>query len=321
VLELPNKHLVRIALQLGAVGAKAIASTAHPILVHLVVTRRCNLACVYCNEYDSVSAPVPTERLTQRIDLLAKLGTSIVSLTGGEPLLHPDLVALVRYIDRSGIFSELLTNGFLLSKNRIEALNHAGLKRLQISVDNLKPNAISTKSMRVLQRKLTHLAEHAQFQVNINSVLGSGVSNPGDVVSIAQHARSLGFTTTIGVIHDGKGQLAPLNRAERDAYAAVAALNSPLMGYLTRFKRNLINGQPNRWRCRAGARYLYICENGLVHRCSQQRGVPGIPLESYCSGHLAAEFDKAKMCAPYCTLSCAQTVALFDNWRRPQRGT
>src|SRR5207248_2735559 len=42
-----------------------------------------------------------------------------------------------------------------------------------------------------------------------------------------------------------------------------------------------IRGQENNWRCRAGARYLYICEDGLVHYCSQQRGYPAKPLDEY----------------------------------------
>ena len=40
-------------------------------------------------------------------------------------------------------------------------------------------------------------------------------------------------------------------------------------------------GRENEWRCRAGSRYVYICENGLVHYCSQQRGYPGVPIAEY----------------------------------------
>ena len=47
------------------------------------------------------------------------------------------------------------------------------------------------------------------------------------------------------------------------------------------FQEAIANGKPNDWRCRAGARYLYICEFGLVHYCSQQRGYPGVPLAEY----------------------------------------
>ena len=55
-----------------------------------------------------------------------------------------------------------------------------------------------------------------------------------------------------------------------------------------------------------------------MHYCSQQRGVPGIPLEAYTRAHIAREYDTKKDCAPYCTVNCVQRVALFDNWRAPQ---
>ena len=47
------------------------------------------------------------------------------------------------------------------------------------------------------------------------------------------------------------------------------------------FQDNLAAGKPNDWRCRAGARYFYVCENGLVHYCSQQRGFPAVPLRNF----------------------------------------
>src|SRR5690606_17565245 len=67
-------------------GARALLDVERPFLAQVVVTRRCNLSCGYCNEYDDVSKPVPAEVLEQRIDHLAELGTLVVTLTGGEPL-------------------------------------------------------------------------------------------------------------------------------------------------------------------------------------------------------------------------------------------
>jgi len=45
---------------------KALISTKHPILVHIIPIRRCNLACTYCNEFDDVSTPVPLDEMKQR---------------------------------------------------------------------------------------------------------------------------------------------------------------------------------------------------------------------------------------------------------------
>ena len=71
--------------------ARGLASTEHPMLAHIIPMRRCNLSCAYCNEYDDHSKPVPLETMYERVDRLADLGTTIVTISGGEPLLHPDL--------------------------------------------------------------------------------------------------------------------------------------------------------------------------------------------------------------------------------------
>lgn len=316
----PRQRNLRVNLRLAKVGWRALSSTAHPVLVHMVAMRRCNLACTYCNEYDRHSPPVPTEALLARVDKLAELGTSLVSLSGGEPLLHPELDTVIAHAGARGLMCELLTNAYLLTAARIEQLNRAGLARMQISIDNVQPDDASKKSLKVLDQKLRLLAEHAAFGININSVLGGGVAQPEDALVVARRARELGFSTTVGIIHDGSGALRPLSERERAIYHESRRIAGPLLAPFTRFKRNLAAGRPNTWRCRAGARYLYICEDGLVHYCSQQRGYPGTPLLQYTQADLAREFDAAKACAPHCTIGCVHTVAVFDNWRRPQRG-
>jgi len=110
---------------------RALVSTRHVVLAHLIPIRRCNLSCAYCNEYDRHSAPVPLAELQRRIDVLASFGTSIITLSGGEPLLHPDLDEVIRHIRRHGIIAGLITNGYLLTRERIERLNRAGLEFLQ----------------------------------------------------------------------------------------------------------------------------------------------------------------------------------------------
>jgi len=77
-------------------------------------------------------------------------------------------------------------------------------------------------------------------------------------------------------------------------------------------------GRKHNWRCRSGSRYLYICEDGLVHWCSQQRGYPGIPLAQYTPEMRHREYFTEKFCAARCTVSCVQQVGILDNWRDPQ---
>ena len=76
--------------------ARGILDTHHPLLVHIIPMRRCNLSCAYCNEYDDFSKPVPVPEMLRRIDLLAALGTSVITISGGEPLLHPELDEIIR---------------------------------------------------------------------------------------------------------------------------------------------------------------------------------------------------------------------------------
>jgi hypothetical protein len=180
------------------------------------------------------------------------------------------------------------------------------------------PDEVSKKSLKVLDQKLRLLAEHAWFQVNINSVLGSGVKDPADALVVARRALEHGFTSTVGIIHDNTGQLRPLGPQERAIFETIMSLGKRSFSRFNQFQRNIARGEPNQWRCRSGSRYLYICEDGLVHWCSQQRGYPGIPLEKYTAEERRREFYTRKPCAPRCTVSCVQQVAMIDNWRAPQ---
>ena len=315
------------SLRAGRQFLRGLVNTDHPLLVHIVPIRRCNIDCGYCNEYDKTSPPISFEVMTRRIDKLADLGTSVVAFSGGEPMLHPQLDDLIRRIRRHGMMAGLITNGYYLVEKRIKELNEAGLDYLQISIDNVIPDEVSKKSLKVLDPKLRLLAQHAEFQVNINSVLGGGVKNPEDARTINRRARDLGFTTSIGIIHDGVGQLKPLRPLERAVYEDVSRqINKPahvvanIYSGIRDFQMNLVDGQPNDWFCRAGARYLYVCENGLVHYCSQQRGLPGIPIEKYTTADIVREFNAPKSCAPMCTIGCVHRVSFMDHWRKPQRG-
>jgi len=298
--------------------AKALVSAKHPFLVHIIPMRRCNLACTYCNEFDDNSKPVPLEEVTKRLDILADMGTSIITISGGEPLMHPDLDEVIRHIRKRGMIAGLITNGFFLNKERIERLNDAGLEHLQISIDNVTPDEVSKKSLKSLDGRLEMLSQCAVFQVNINSVLGSGVKNSEDALAIAHRALELGFTSTVGIIHDHDGQLKPLVERDQDIFEEIMSLGKRSFSRFNEFQHNVAKGREHDWKCRAGSRYLYICEDGLVHWCSQQRGYPGIPLVNYTVEMREREFLTHKGCAPRCTVSCVQQVGMLDNWRAPQ---
>jgi len=293
-------------------------STDHPIMAHIVPIRRCNLSCAYCNEYDDFSKPVPLATMLHRIELLGKLKTGVITISGGEPLLHPDLDEIIRGIRRTGALAGLITNGYLLTPDRVRRLNAAGLDYLQISIDNVQPDDVSKKSLKVLDKKLQILAEYATFHVNINSVLGGGIRNPEDALVVGRRAMELGFTSTVGIIHDGDGQLRPLAERERRVFLEMKKFEKRHFSRINYFQRKIANGKPSNWRCRAGSRYLYVCEDGLVHYCSQQRGFPAKPLEEYTIEDIRREYITQKSCAPFCTISCVHQISYFDFFRGKQ---
>src|SRR5450432_2574266 len=315
-------HRKWIALRRGLREARALAkgalSTRHPIMAHIIPIRRCNLACTYCNEYDDFSQPVPTQVMIERVNQLADLGTSILTLSGGEPLLHPDLDEIIAAMRKRGVIAGMITNGYLLVPERVKRLNRAGLDHLQISIDNVQPDDVSKKSLKVLDKKLQLLAAHAEFHVNINSVVGGGIRTPQDALTIGRRALQLGFTSTVGIIHDGDGQLHPLQSAEREVYMAMRSMEKSSYAQINYFQDNIAHGKENNWRCRAGARYLYICEEGLVHYCSQQRGYPAKALLEYTVEDIRREYRTVKSCAPGCTVSCVHQISYMDFWRDPQ---
>lgn len=297
---------------------KGVLSSGHPVMAHIIPIRRCNLSCTYCNEYDDFSEPVPAETMIERLDLLAALGTTIVTFSGGEPLLHPELDRLIAHVRSHGMMAAMITNGYLLTERRVKQLNDAGLDHMQISIDNVMPDEVSKKSLKVLDKKLQILSNHALFHVNINSVLGGGIRNPEDALTVGKRALELSFTSTVGIIHDGDGQLRPIGERERAVFMAMKRFEKKNFSQINYYQHAIAHGRPSHWRCRAGARYLYVCENGLVHYCSQQRGFPAKPLAEYTREDIRREYLTKKSCAPFCTISCVRQISYFDFWRAPQ---
>jgi hypothetical protein len=144
------------------------------------------------------------------------------------------------------------------------------------------------------------------------------VKNPEDALTIAKRAVELGFTSTVGIIHDGEGQLKGLNARQIEIFEEIMSMGKSSFSRFNDFQHNVARGKEHNWRCRSGSRYLYICEDGLVHWCSQQRGYPGIPLDQYTPEMRHREYYVEKFCAPKCTVSCVQQVGILDNWRGKQ---
>jgi MoaA/NifB/PqqE/SkfB family radical SAM enzyme len=284
-----------------------------PFLAQIVVTRRCNLTCGYCNEYDDRSPPVPFDVLDERLRKLRALRTWMVCLSGGEPTLHPELVRIVARMRELGFHRrQIITNGYLLTPALIDGLNDAGLTDLQISVDGVRRNATTFKVLEKLRSKLLALAERARFQVVVSGVIGS--APPEEALEVVRFARAHRLNPRIVLLHDGSGRLR-LSAEELAAYREVKRLIGRSAREAGDYREALIAHGRAPFRCRAGARYLYVDEDGKVAWCSQTRGSFARDLASYSLDDLREQFHTAKTCSDGCTVGCVRSASAYDGWR------
>ena len=298
-------------------GVLMLASPRRPLLVQLVVTRRCNLACGYCHEYDNQSSPVDAGLLERRIDHAARLGTVVLTLTGGEPLLHPRLDALVARVTSHRMVCTLISNGYAMTRDWIGRLNGAGLALLQMSVDNIEPNEWSQKSWTKVRKALELLKGHARFGVSVNAVLGASTLEQTRQVVAA--VRELGFFMTIGLMHDAQGQIVSglLGSKLVPTYQELQHQSRKSVFHLAGegWEADMLREGAAPFKCRAGGRYLYVDEFGIVSYCSQRRGSPGIDMLNYTAEDVEREFYTPKGCEARCTIGCARRASAFDEWR------
>ncbi|MBI1806831.1 MAG: radical SAM protein [Ignavibacteria bacterium] len=285
-----------------------------PIEAQLIVTRRCNLSCGYCFEYDNTSAPVPFEDLCRWIDSLHRLKVVHITLLGGEPLMHPQVADIVAYGRKHSTVS-ITTNGFLLSEKVIEHLNEAKLSHMQISIDTSKPDPSNyiQKSLKVLRPKLARLKKHARFDLHLAAVLCE--HSRDEVKDLLHEAEELGIPMSLSVVHDEVGHVAITGEPYLELYDYYGK-NSNHFGFSLvdyEYSRKLLEGKYPSWKCRAGARSLYVDEFGNVQLCASQRGRLNKPVEQYTWDDIRTQSKTEKGCEDGCAVDCVFRASQVDN--------
>jgi len=169
--------------------------------LRISVTDRCNLRCVYCSVGSVPHLPrseiLSYEEIQRVVQAAVSMGINKVRLTGGEPLLRPNLGELVRMLSQiEGIDDISLTsNGTLLSKYAVE-LKEAGLKRVNVSLDTLERDKFKRiTGMDKLEEVLSGIeAAHGTglHPVKINTVVLRGI-NDDEVIDLARMSISQGW--------------------------------------------------------------------------------------------------------------------------------
>ena len=128
----------------------------------LEITTFCNMKCPGCyrgcNRSDNKQEHFPLERLKKEILMLKKIrNCQTITISGGEPLIHPQILEIVRFIKKEGMNPVIFTNGSLITKDLLIKLKSAGLTGMEIRVDSLRENAPDEVELNNLRQKYADL--------------------------------------------------------------------------------------------------------------------------------------------------------------------
>ena len=289
-----------------------------PWAAHLYVTDQCNLDCHYCNEYDN-SVPHPDVLDLKRwIRKIRELGVARLGFQGGEPLMHPEIVELVRYAKSLGFYRvSMSTNGLLLTRKLVADFERAGLDSLQISVDRMTPTEATRKSFKSVQHKLAWFRD-SKIRLNVSGVLFQ--ETLGEVAQVIDTCLSQGVAVHARVIHDDlinhrKLRLYPtteplLRAVEHQAQLKQAGARIHTSWNVLAYQRAMLRGETVDWTCTAGYKYFFVSARGKFWLCSQVRTERDIMdiTESDLRAYNVKK-DCQQGCGVYCTVDTSLAVS------------
>lgn len=283
-----------------------------PLEAQLIVTRRCNLSCGYCTEYDNVSPPIPVPVLKERIDALHRLRVINISMLGGEPMMHPELPEIIQYANRYSQVS-VTTNGFLITEKSIDALNAVDLQNMEVSIDSLHVDRTGyiQKTLKTLAPKLALLKERAKFDIHVNVVLCEETKH--SFQSTLEELQKFDVPIAIDLYHDDKGAVGIQGEIFVRHWDYHYEKGHPFTFMEYDYGKSLLKGERPQWKCRAGSRMLYVDEFGKVQYCSAQRGRLNIPVTEYSASDLSRESKTYKGCEGGCSVLCGFRDSQIDN--------
>jgi len=241
-----------------------------PLWAQINVTWKCNLSCAYCTEYDNAKGHVPFADVVARIDKCKDLGVLHTDLIGGEPLLHPDILPLMRHVRNRGMTTGMTTNGFLLTRDKLDELIDTGMGRIQISVDGLHPTPGTPKSLKTLRPKIEMVAQRGLW-FYVAAVICDETLD--EVQALAEFCFDLGVPVFFSVVHE-RGRLVPgpsngryLEKVRwlREQKRAGRPVSNPY--YLLEYYERALTGRPFLWKCQGGHKAFYVSPEGGFHYC------------------------------------------------------
>jgi MoaA/NifB/PqqE/SkfB family radical SAM enzyme len=237
-----------------------------------------------------------------------------IALVGGEPLVHPNIVELVRYCRELGFATSLTTNGFLLTRKLVAELEDAGLQVMQISVDRMTPSPITKKSFKTILPKLDYFKD-SKISLHITGVICADTLPESRAV--LETGLSRGIPTEVRLVHADPLQRFRVDRGPREElenfidsmierkrrgekiHTSEAILN---------YQRSLLRGEHVEWTCMAGYKLFFVSAQGKFWVCSMvhtDKHIMDVTLDD-----LYANYRK-KSCQEGCGVYCAVSASLL----------
>src|SRR2546430_17083896 len=245
-----------------------------PLQCSLYETHQSTLVCPYATEYDNTRPHRSLDDLKKWIRKIRELGTMRIALVGGEPLVHPNIVELVRYCRELGFATSLTTNGFLLTRKLLAELEDAGLQVMQISVDRMTPSPITKKSFKTILPKLDYFRD-SKISLHITGVICADTLPESRAV--LETGLSRGIPTEVRLVHADPLHRFRVERGPREELESFidSMIERKRRGEkihtseaILNYQRSLLRGEHVEWTCVAGYKLFFVSAQGKFWICS-----------------------------------------------------
>ncbi len=257
------------------------------------LTYRCPLRCLYCSnplDFHRARSELSTDQWRLTLSRAAELGVVQLHLSGGEPVLRPDLPELVSHARSLDLYTNLITSGTLLDEARLRKLRDCGLDHIQLSIQDSDPaTAELVAGSRSHETKLetARLIGKLEIPLTLNVVLHRlNIGHAPDLIRLAaEHGAQrleLANTQFYGWAFENRRQLMPTiaqyERAEQIVSEAIARYRGVME--IAFVRNDYLTGEPKP--CMGGWGRSYICINpvGQVMPCHAASVIPGLRFES-----------------------------------------
>jgi len=192
-----TRHLIVNYLRgFARFGAITPQPSGAPVILVWEITRSCNLHCIYCHvdaHQNPMKGELTREEKLQLVHQVAEAGTNALMIAGGEPLTSPDLPEMIHEAHQKGLYTVLITNGTLLSRENAFSLKQAGLDYVKVSVDSVLPeihDALRGKGC--WEKAITGVQNAVEAGIVTGMSITATQANFSEIPKIVRMAKELG---------------------------------------------------------------------------------------------------------------------------------